>query len=126
MKRGWIALAMIVLALLMGGFEQYYVTANTDAYLSLLDEADARMEDNDIAGAGLTAKRLETRFHKQSGVMNIFQFHSEIGNIESDLAKMRRYAQNSDVTEFLATSACARREILTIRDAKLFKWENIF
>ncbi len=126
MKRGWIALAMIALSLILGGIEYGYVTMNVDAYVQMLDDADDKMAHNLVYEAQSAAGRLDNRFRKQSGIFNIFMYHSEVGHISSDLAMLRRYAQTGSVEEFLATSACAKREILTIRDAKLLKWENIF
>ncbi len=126
MKRGWIALMMLALSLVLGGIEYYYVTSNADAYLSMLDEADRRMEEHDFIGAESSAKRLSNRFRNQSGMFGVFMYHSEVGDIESDLRMMIRYAGSGDAPEFLATSACARREIQSIRQSKQLKWENIF
>lgn len=126
MKRGWIALIMIAVSLLLGGIEYIYVTANADAYIKMLDDADEKMAHSEIYEAESAAQRLDNRFQKQSAVFNIFMYHSEIGHISCDLAMLRRYARTGETAEFLATSACARREILAIRSAKLLRWENIF
>lgn len=126
MKRGWIAVIMIALSLLLGGTEYLYVTSNADAYVKMLDDADEKMAHNLVYEAESAAERLDNRFRKQSAMFNIFMFHSEIGHISSDLAMLRRYAQTGSVEDFLATSACAKREILGIRDAKQMTWGNIF
>ncbi len=126
MKRGWLAPILIAMALLLGGIEYGYVMYNTDAYTALLDEADKRMEERDFAGAESTAKRLTHRFHLQSAVFNIFEYHSEVGEIENELNKMTCYAHAGDASEFSASSACARREIQNIRRSKQLRWENIF
>ena len=125
MKRGWIALGMIALALLLGGVEYIYVTSNADAYIKMLDSADEKMMHNEVLDAETEAEKLDNRFRKQSGMFNIFMFHSEVGHISSDLAMLRQYARNADTEDFLATSACARRKIQDIKNAKLMKWENI-
>lgn len=126
MKRGWIALIMIALSLVLGGVEYIYVTSNVEAYVQMLDDADDKMAHNLVYEAQSSAERLDNRFRKQSGMFNIFMYHSEVGHISSDLAMLRRYAQTGSTEEFLATSACAKRKILAIRDAKLMKWENVF
>ena len=126
MKRGWIALAMIALSLLLGGIEYLYVTSNADAYVQMLDDADEKMAHNQVYEAESVATRLDNRFRKQSGMFNIFMFHSEIGHISSDLAMHRRYAQTGSVEDFLATSACAKRKILEIKESKMMTLENIF
>ena len=126
MKRGWIALIMIALSPIFGGIEYCYVTSNADAYVQMLDDADEKIAHNQVYEAESVAQRLDNRFRKQSGMFNIFMFHSEIGHISSDLAMLRRYAQTGSVEDFLATSACAKRKILEIKEAKMLKWENVF
>ena len=126
MKRGWIALGMIALSMLLGGIEYIYVTSNADAYIQMLDTADEKMMHNEVYEAQTEAQKLDNRFRKQSGMFNVFMFHSEIGHISSDLAMLTRYAQTADTEDFLATSACAKRKIRVIKNAKLMKWENIF
>lgn len=125
MKRGWIALGMIALAMILGGVEYVYVTSNADAYIQMLDDADEKMMHNEVYAAQTTAEKLDNRFRKQSGMFNIFMFHSDIGHISSDLAMLGKYAQTADTEDFLATSACARRKIQDIKNAKQLRWENI-
>ena len=126
MKRGWIAVGMIALSLILGGTEYYYVTSNADAYIQMLDEADEQMMHNEVYAAQETAEKLDNRFNKQNGMFNIFMFHSDIGHISSDLAMLERYAQTGDAEDFLATSACAKRKITAIRESKMMKFGNIF
>ena len=126
MKRGWIALGMIALSMLLGGIEYIYVTSNADAYIKMLDDADEKMMHNEMFEAQTAAEKLDNRFRKQRGMFNIFMFHSEIGHISSDLAMLKRYAQTADAEDFLATSACAKRKIQEIKNAKLMRWENVF
>ena len=105
MKRGWIALIMILLSLTLGGIEYIYVTTNADAYVQMLDDADEKIMQNQVYEAQSVAERLDHRFQKQSGLFNVFMYHTEIGHISSDLAMLRRYAQTGSVEDFLATSA---------------------
>ena len=126
MKRGWIAVVMIALSLMCGGFEYIYVTGNADVYAGMLDEADDKMEHSLIKEAESVVRRLDHRFKSESGVLNMFMNHSGADNISSDLAMLCRYAQTGDTEEFLAASARAKREILTLRESKDLSWSNIF
>lgn len=118
-------MGMIALCMILGGIEYVYVTTNADAYIQMLDDADEKMAHNLVYEADTAAQKLENRFRKQSGIFNIFMFHSEIGHISSDLAMLKRYAQTGDTEDFLATSACVKRKIMDIKNAKHMKWENI-
>ena len=51
MKRGWIAVVMIALSLICGGFEYIFVTSNADVYAGMLDDADDKMEHSLIKDA---------------------------------------------------------------------------
>ncbi|MBQ9680532.1 MAG: DUF4363 family protein [Ruminococcus sp.] len=126
MKRGWIALAMIALSLLLGGIEAIYVTSNADVYVQMLDDADEKMANNQVYEAESVAGRLDTRFSKQSAVFNVFMYHSEMETISSNLAMLRRYAQTGSTEDFLATSAYVKRQIMAVRSRMLLSWENIF
>ena len=126
MKRGWIALTMFILSLLLGGFEYLYVNSTTEMYLKMLDDADEKMVKNQTADAGSVAERLDHRFQNDAALLSVFMYHSEVNDVGYHLAKMRRYAQTGDVEEFLASSAVAKREILDIKDSKTLKWENVF
>lgn len=126
MKRGWIAIVMIALSLICGGFEYIYVTGNANVYAGMLDDADDKMEHSLIKDAESVVRRLDHRFKSESGVLNMFMNHGGADNISSDLAMLCRYAQTGDTEEFLATSARAKREILTMRESKRLSWGNIF
>ena len=126
MKRGWLAVCMIALSLLLAGAEYLYVTSAADTYVSMLEEADGKMAQSDIYGAESAAKRLQTRFGRQSGMFNIFMYHSEVGDIANDIAMLVRYAQTGCTEEFLATSARAKRELLSVKYSKQLKWDNLF
>lgn len=126
MKRGWIALMMFILSLILGGYEYLYVNNSTDIYVQMLDDADEKMANNRMDEALSVAERLDHRFMNQTAIMSVFMYHSEVNNVAYELAKLRRYAQTGDVEEFLATSAKAKREIMDIKDSKTLKWENVF
>lgn len=125
MKRGYIAVILIVLSLIIGGVEYVYVTGTTDALLALLDEADAHMEQNEVYQAHSVAERLDYRFTNSSETLKIFAYHSEVGNISGEIAALRRYAQTGSAAEFLATSAKLKRDISSVKYSKQLKLENI-
>ena len=94
MKRGWIAVVMIALSLICGGFEYIFVTSNADVYVGMLDDADDKMEHSLIKDAESVVRRLDHRFRSESGVLNMFMNHGGADNISSDLAMLCRYAQS--------------------------------
>ena len=126
MKRGWIALLMIGLVLLLSSAESLYLNTNTDLCLNMLTEADERMATNDIAGAASIAERLDHRFSDQAGIYDLFLYHSEVLSISKALGAMHRYAQAGETAEFLAASMAVRREFLSIRNTRTPALGNVF
>ena len=126
MKRLLLAPILLALSLLICGAESLYVNTSADSCLALLDEADESIVSKTDADALSVAQRLENRFRNQSGMFNVFMYHSEISHIASDIAMMRQYARTGNISDFLATSACARRELEAVKHAKALSWDNIF
>ena len=125
MKRGWIALIMIVIALILSGIEYLSLSAGVDMYLKMLDEADAAIETNDIYSAQSVAKRLDHRFQEHSRGLDLFLYHGEVKDISKATAALRRYAQTGDTAEFLAQSARIRRELISLKNTRIPRIEHI-
>ena len=62
MRRGWIALVMIALSLLLGITEYSYVTSNSNVYLRMLEEADQRINKLDLVREQSLRRRLRLLF----------------------------------------------------------------
>ena len=125
MKRGWIAIGLIAAAMILGGMEYLYLHSAADKYLSMLDEADAHMEQNEAFEAQSVTERLEHRFGGDKRVLHIFAFHSDINALSDDLAAMRRYARTGNTADYLAQSAQLRSRIQALRDLRSPKPENV-
>ncbi len=126
MRRGWIALVMVGLSLILGGVEYFTVTSGVDRCIAMLDEADRHIANNEIADAQSTAERLDRRFAGESVLFDIFMYHSEVSTIANDLAMLRRYAETGEISEFLATSAKAKHELIALKNSKQLRLENVF
>ena len=118
MKRAWIALGLILAALLIGGVDYLYTSTTANIYTEMLNEADAHMEKNEAYEAQSVTERLDHRFNEDKRILHIFSFHSDINNIGNDLAALRRYAQTGNTADYLATSAQAKRKILALYDLR--------
>ena len=125
MKRGWIALIMIVIAMILSGVEYLYLNTTTDTYLKMLDEADTAIEENDVYTAQSVSKRLDHRFQEHSRGLDLFLYHGEVKDISKATAALRRYAQTGDTAEFLAQSARIRRELISLRNTRIPRFEHI-
>ena len=126
MKRVIVAAVLILIAVALSAAEALYTGSGTRVCIEMLDEADRHMEQNEVAEAQSMAARLDNRFGSQSGVYDVFLFHSEVLNVGTEIAALRRYAQAGETAEFLASSARIKRTLLSIHNTRVPSWENIF
>ena len=125
MKRGWLALALLLTAIAAGAGEYLWIGTNTRVCVDMLNEADAMMERNEIYEATELSERLDNRFAREADIYDVFLFHSEVMDISRELAALRRYAQTGETGEFLATSARIKRALLSLADSRVPRMENV-
>lgn len=125
MKRGWIALGLIALSLIIGGAEYLYTTNAAKIYTEMLNEADAHMEHNEAYEAQSVTERLDHRFNEDKNILDTFSFHSDINAIANDLGALRRFSQTGNTADFLALSAQTKRRIITLSELRIPRLENI-
>lgn len=125
MKRGWAAIALILIAVGMSAAESLYLDSSIRICVEMLSEADAHMEKNEIYEAQSLAQRVDTRFGNQAGVYDVLMYHSEVMEVSKGLAELRRYAQTGSAAEFLATSARIKRALLSMRSTRLPSLGNV-
>ncbi len=126
MKRGWIAVGLIAVSLIIGGVEYLYTASAARIYTEMLNDADACMEDNDAYEAQSITERLDHRFNEDKEILKSFSFHSDINAIGNDLAALRRYAQTGNTADYLALSAQTKRRILALSELRSPRLGNIF
>ena len=125
MKRGWLALALIIAAVAICTAEYIYIGTGTQICVDMLTEADELMAHSEAAQAQELTRRLDNRFSSQKGMYDIFLFHSEVVDVSAGLAALREYARTGDVSEFLAASARVKRTLISMRDSLLPRAENV-
>ncbi len=118
MKRGWIALGLILALLALGVTEYIYTAKTAEIYTGMLNEADAHMEKNEAYEARSVTERLDHRFNEDKQILGVFSFHSDVNAIGYDFAALRRFAQTGNTADYLATSAQAKRKILAISELR--------
>lgn len=125
MKRGIIALILLILAGVAAGYQYVYVTTNTDMLIEMLDETDRHIEENDLLKAQDTASRLDHRYQELEKTLNIFINHKDTDAVSAQLASLKRYAETGNSADFLAISAAAKRALLAMRDAETPCFQNV-
>ena len=125
MKRGIIALILLILAGTAAGYQYLYVTSNTDMLVEMLNEADRHIEENDLLKAQDTASRLDHRYQELEKTLNIFIHHADTDAVSQSIASLRRYAETGNSADFLAVSAAAKRALLSMHNAETPCFQNV-
>ena len=125
MKRGIIAIILMLLALGVGLTQYFYVTNNSKIYVKMLNSADEKIEQNDIYGAQSMIERIDHRFSGSTKTFDVFLSHEKVDEIYNNLAMLRCYANSGSNAEFLATSAKTKRELTSLYKSEIPTIDNI-
>lgn len=126
MKRGWIALILLLLAAALSCVQHGYVTAVGNTCVEMLDSADDLMQNNEVKEAESLTERLDNRLTQSRRLMDVFLFHSDLDALCEEIAAMRRYAHAGETTEFLAASARAKKGFHALIKDESLRWGNVF
>ena len=125
MKRGVIAVILLVICFITAGIQYVYVTSNTSMFVKMIEEADEYIENDDILSAQDAAYRLDHRYQETEQTLNIFIYHANTDAIARDIAMMRRYTQTSNSSDFLAASAACKRALMCLFNNEIPCFQNI-
>lgn len=125
MKRGIIAVILLILAALTAGYQYVYVTTNTEMLAQMLTDADQNIEENNLLKAQEISSRLDHRYEELKKTLNIFIHHKDTEAISHNLAALRRYAETGNTADFLATSAIAKRALLSLYNTEKPCFQNV-
>ncbi len=125
MKRGIIALLIVIAVAAFTLYQYFYITSSADIYIEMLSTAEEQIEQNAITDAQETVEKLDHRFTLGERTMEIFLQHSDVSEIALNIAMLRRYSQTGDISEFLAVSAVAKRQLINLSNAQTPCIENI-
>lgn len=126
MKRGWAALALVLVAVALSIAEAFTLDGSIRVCVDMLNEADAHMEQNEIYDALSLTERVDHRFEKEAELLDILIYHGELTEISKGLAQLRRYAQTGSTAEYLALSAGVKRSLLYLKSSRLPSLGNVF
>lgn len=125
MKRGVAALLVIIIVLLLTGVQFLYITSRAELYVKMLNNAEEKIEHNDLPAAQEEIQKLDHRYVGSERILEIFLPHSDVNEVSVNLAMLRRYAQTGSIEEYMALSAATKRMLLTMSEAQQPHFHNI-
>lgn len=125
MKRIYIAIAFLILALTTGIFEMFYVTNKIDELNEEIISADNLVKSENYDGAKSVLASAETEWQKNLSIFDILLIHDYVDEISVNLSAMRSYVATQSNDNYLAESAGIKKKLTSIKDSELVQIENI-
>ncbi len=125
MKRIWVALSLIVLALTLSIVEMCIVNNSYSKYSKLLETAEDYISNREFSEAYDICKHTLNEWENNEKVLNIFLLHRNVDEVTEDIAQLCEYAQNKEKAMFSSTCVKAKRQLLHLKMGELPLFENI-
>ena len=125
MKRIYIAIAFLIIALTTGIFEMFYVTNKIDELNEEIISADNLVKSENYDGAKSVLASAETEWQKNLSIFDILLIHDYVDEISVNLSAMRSYVATQSNDIYLAESAGIKKQLTSIKDSELVQIENI-
>ena len=104
MKRIYIAIAFLIIALTTGIFEMFYVTNKIDELNEEIISADNLVKSENYDGAKSVLASAETEWQKNLSIFDILLIHDYVDEISVNLSAMRSYVATQSNDNYLAES----------------------
>ncbi len=125
MKRIYIALALLIIAVTVGIFEMFYVTNKIDELNEEIISADNLVKSENYEGAKDVLASAESKWQKNLSIFDILLIHDYVDEISVNLSSMRSYVATQSNENYLAESEGIKKQLTSIKDSELVQIENI-
>ncbi len=125
MKRIYIALAFLIIAVTVGIFEMFYVTNKIDELNEEIISADNLVKSENYEGAKDVLASAESKWQKNLSIFDILLIHDYVDEISVNLSSMRSYVATQSNENYLAESEGIKKQLTSIKDSELVQIENI-
>lgn len=125
MKRIYIAVAFLIVAITTGMFELFYVTNKIDELNEQILTADNFVQSKNYDFAKEVLASAEEKWQKNLSIFDILLIHDYVDEISVNLSAMRSYVATKSGDEYLAESAGIKKQLASIKDSELVGIENI-
>lgn len=125
MKRIWVAVSLLVIALSFGIAEFTIVNKNYEKFVAMLDSAEIHISNREYKKAYEVCTNTLEQWEETEKTLNLFLLHSKVDEVTEDISQMCEYAQNKETALFSSTYAKTKRQLLHLKMSELPLIENI-
>ncbi len=125
MKRIYISIIFLAVAFIGASVELGYVSAKTDFFISLINQADEHIEKENYNDALKLCNEMDDKWKDTSKTVDMMLNHEHIDSVGVNFAKMCSYIKNGNIDLYYSESINAKKELAYIKESESLNMENI-
>lgn len=125
MKRGWLAVALLVVMAALALWHVWYLNGLTGELAAALERAEGLAESRDWQGAGVLTRQAQDRWDGASILLHITLDHEVMDEVSVGFAETLEYLQMEEREEYSAANARLIERLELLGDMERPSVENL-
>lgn len=125
MKRGWLAVALLVVMAALALWHVWYLTGLTGELTGALEQAESMAEGRDWQGAAKLTRQAQDRWDGASILLHITLDHEVMDEVSVGFAETLEYLQMEEREEYSAANARLMERLALLGDMERPGVENL-
>lgn len=125
MKRGWLAVALLVVMAALALWHVWYLTGLTGELTTALEQAEGLAEGRDWQGASALTRQAQDRWDGASVLLHITLDHEVMDEVSVGFAETLEYLQMEEREEYSAANARLMERLALLSEMEQPNVENL-
>ncbi len=125
MKRGWLAVALLVVMAALALWHVWYLTGLTGELTTALEQAEGLAEGRDWQGASALTRQAQDRWDGASVLLHITLDHEVMDEVSVGFAETLEYLQMEEREEYSAANARLMERLALLSEMERPNVENL-
>lgn len=126
MKKGWGALALILIVLALCAFDMFYVMATSDRAIQKIHEMQEVYSEKNYEKATKISEELENFWENNSTLLTMLIHNTEVENVKLTISLVKTSLENESEPDFWLESSRALIYIQNLHKTEVPSLGNIF
>ncbi|MDR0914780.1 MAG: DUF4363 family protein [Oscillospiraceae bacterium] len=125
MKRIWVALALVLIALGTNMFSYWTMASTAEYFTEKTEKVIELIHKNDLKAAKPTAKEMITEWNERSNHMNMLINHNKTKEIATQLESLKEFLEHDMPADACDRAEVVKRELQMLHEGELPYFYNI-
>ncbi len=125
MKRIYISVALILIALCTAAIEMGFVTAKSDMFIGKIEDVDRLMKKESFSEAIKLSRETEKEWYDSAKSIDMLLIHDYVDDIGLSFSKMATFAERKNADMYFSQSSDAKKQLASIKESEYLMIENI-